>query len=108
MWIYIRNDQERGLWTVGVWGDGKWYTDSDHTDREEAARRCNYLNGGTGAYMPREADHRTTAHHPQSHDARALAVKAAVDPRTLAKYLKGEPVRSTCAERIRQALALEV
>lgn len=45
MYVYIRS--EPNLWTVGFYDpDGKWKTDSDHTDREEAAKRVHYLNGG--------------------------------------------------------------
>lgn len=44
MYVYIRS--EPGLWTVGFYGpDGTWHTDSDHGDREEAARRVAWLNG---------------------------------------------------------------
>lgn len=45
MWIYLRS--EPGLWTVGFYNpEGKFQTDSDHEIREEAAKRCHYLNGG--------------------------------------------------------------
>lgn len=45
MWVYLRSEQ--GLWTVGFYDpDGKFQTDSDHSDREEAADRVHYLNGG--------------------------------------------------------------
>lgn len=45
MWVYINS--EPGLWTVGFYDpNGKWNADSDHSDREEAAKRCHYLNGG--------------------------------------------------------------
>jgi hypothetical protein len=44
-WIYIKS--EPGLYTVGFYApDGEWHPDSDHTDREEAAKRVHYLNGG--------------------------------------------------------------
>ena len=44
-WVYIRS--EPGLYTVGFYApDGTWHTDSDHGNREDAARRVNYLNGG--------------------------------------------------------------
>ncbi len=37
-YVYIKS--EPGLWTVGFYRpDGKFETDSDHSDREEAARR---------------------------------------------------------------------
>jgi hypothetical protein len=35
---------------------------------------------------------------------RRLAVEAGVEPRTAAKYLRGERVVSTCADRISRAL----
>jgi hypothetical protein len=44
-WVYVQS--EPGLWTVGFFSpDGKWNPDSDHHDREEAAKRVHYLNGG--------------------------------------------------------------
>jgi hypothetical protein len=54
-WIYRKT--EANLWTVGTFiysaadqgtTGRQWYTDSDHENREDAAARCNYLNGGTG------------------------------------------------------------
>jgi len=46
MWVYIRS--EPNLYTVGFYSpSGEWHTDSDHGDREDAARRVHYLNGGT-------------------------------------------------------------
>lgn len=45
VWVYIRS--EPGLWTVGFYApNGTWHTDSDHDDRDQAAARCHYLNGG--------------------------------------------------------------
>jgi len=45
VWVYIRS--EPGLWTVGFYApDGRFHADSDHNDREEAAERVHYLNGG--------------------------------------------------------------
>lgn len=44
-WVYIKS--EPGLWTVGFYDPaGAWHTDSDHSDREAAAARVHYLNGG--------------------------------------------------------------
>lgn len=44
-WVYIQS--EPNLWTVGFFAaDGKWHSDSDHSVREEAAKRCAWLNGG--------------------------------------------------------------
>lgn len=46
-WIYIQT--EANLWTVGFYDpEGKFHGDSDHSSREEAGNRCNYLNGGKG------------------------------------------------------------
>jgi hypothetical protein len=39
-----------------------------------------------------------------AHDRRRVAVAAAVDPRTVDRYLRGESTASTCAARIRDAL----
>lgn len=45
VWVYIRS--EPGLWTVGFYApDGEFHTDSDHNDRDQAADRVHYLNGG--------------------------------------------------------------
>jgi hypothetical protein len=47
MWIYQRT--EHSMWTTGSYGpDGNWMPDCDFDTKEEAARRCNWLNGGTG------------------------------------------------------------
>lgn len=52
MYVYI--ESEHNLWTVGFYSpDGSWHPDSDHSDREEAARRVHYLNGGQ-AEVPEE------------------------------------------------------
>jgi len=37
-------------------------------------------------------------------ELRRVAVEAGVEPRTAAKYLRGERVVSTCADRIRRAI----
>ena len=43
-WVYLQS--EPGLWTVGFYTPaGKWEPESDHTDREQAAARCAWLNG---------------------------------------------------------------
>lgn len=45
MYVYI--ESERNLWTVGFYRpDGEWVSESDHSKREEAAKRVRYLNGG--------------------------------------------------------------
>lgn len=44
-WVYIQS--EPGLFTVGFYTpDGSFMTDSDHFNREDAAARVHYLNGG--------------------------------------------------------------
>lgn len=44
MYVYIRTEPQ--LWTVGFYApDGKWHSDSDYGDSEEAADRVAYLNG---------------------------------------------------------------
>lgn len=43
-YVYIKS--EPGLWTVGFYGpNGTWSPESDHNDREEAAKRVATLNG---------------------------------------------------------------
>jgi hypothetical protein len=52
MWVYVRS--EPGLWTVGFFDpDGRWHSDSDHSEREDAAARVAFLNGK--ACSPNEA-----------------------------------------------------
>lgn len=47
-WVYVRTEPQ--LWTVGFYApDGKWNTDSDYNDRQQAADRCAVLNGGAPA-----------------------------------------------------------
>ena len=44
-WVYVRS--EPGLYTVGFYSpDGEWHTDSDHGNKDAAADRVHYLNGG--------------------------------------------------------------
>jgi hypothetical protein len=38
-----------------------------------------------------------------AHDARRVAVSAAVHPKTVARAYRGEAIRSTCAARIAEA-----
>lgn len=49
--MYVYKSFEPDLWTVGFYRpDGKWEPESDHDDREEAAKRVAWLNGsGTEA-----------------------------------------------------------
>lgn len=47
MYVYIKS--EPGLWTVGFYApDGKWHAESDWVDKDGAAERVHYLNGGGG------------------------------------------------------------
>jgi len=44
---YVYIISEPGLFTVGFYDPlGKWHGDSDHSLRDEAAKRVHYLNGG--------------------------------------------------------------
>ena len=55
-WVYKRTESQ--LWTVGYHApDGTWEPESDHGQADEAAARCNYLNGGR-TNADREADSR--------------------------------------------------
>ena len=61
-WVYI--ETEPGCYTVGHYSpDGRYHTDSDHSDKRKAADRVAYLNGhnpsldqalneGDGVYRP--------------------------------------------------------
>ena len=54
-WVYI--ESEKGLWTVGFYDpSGEWHPESDHADREEAAKKVHYLNGGKIAAAPELLD----------------------------------------------------
>ena len=45
MYIYI--ESEPGLYTVGFYDPkGVWVPESDYDDKEAAAKRVHYLNGG--------------------------------------------------------------
>ena len=46
-WIYWRS--EPGIWTVGVRNNNYCTTDSDHDNRDAAAKRVHFLNGGCDA-----------------------------------------------------------
>lgn len=56
-WIYIQTERwtdedgtPHSLFTVGFYDpQGKFQPDSDHSRREDAALRCNFLNGGRGS-----------------------------------------------------------
>lgn len=45
-YCYIKSEPQ--LWTVGFYSpNGEWHPDSDHSDREDAAKRVAFLNGGS-------------------------------------------------------------
>jgi len=50
-WIYVNS--EPGLWTVGTYDGGKWSSDEDFGNRQDARDRCHYLNGGNGKQSER-------------------------------------------------------
>ncbi|NIS77771.1 MAG: hypothetical protein GTO00_09195 [Deltaproteobacteria bacterium] len=51
MYVYIRSEGQ--LYTVGHYApDGIFIPESDWSMRENAARRVNWLNGGTGNQFP--------------------------------------------------------
>lgn len=48
MYVYINSGS--GLYTVGFYEhDGKWVAESDHEDKEDAAKRVAWLNGSGGS-----------------------------------------------------------
>ena len=52
-WVYI--ESEKGLWTTGFYDyEGKWNTDRDFSDKEDAAKRVHWLNGHAilSTYIP--------------------------------------------------------
>jgi len=54
MYVYIKS--EPGLWTVGFYSPvGNWNSESDHDNRELAAKRVSWLNGNH-TYQDTEAD----------------------------------------------------
>jgi len=56
MTVYVYIESEPGLYTVGFYSpDGRWHTDSDHTDRDAARERVHYLNGGDPDETPSES-----------------------------------------------------
>ena len=45
MWVFRITEPE--VWTVGFYSpDGAWHVDSDHGNKELAAARVHFLNGG--------------------------------------------------------------
>lgn len=48
--MYVYRKTEHALYTVGYYNPaGEWEPESDHGTTDEAAKRVNYLNGGTGS-----------------------------------------------------------
>lgn len=46
MWVY-RRDGTSGMWLVGFYSpDGEWNRDSHHEQKDAAAARVHWLNGG--------------------------------------------------------------
>lgn len=46
-YVYILSEPIPPLYTTGFFDpDGKWNSDKDYSDPEDAAKRVNYLNGG--------------------------------------------------------------
>jgi len=44
-YVYVKSEER--LWTVGYYTpSGNWMPESDHNNREDAAARVSYLNGG--------------------------------------------------------------
>ena len=46
--MYVYFQSEPNLWTVGFYTpNGVWTPESDHANKESAAERVHYLNGGS-------------------------------------------------------------
>src|SRR6266851_1750416 len=78
--------------SAGVHANARHGMSSDRAPRRTHAP-CMAASSGT---------HRRYALTP--HETRRVAVEAGCDPRTVRRYLDGEPVVSTCSDRIRRAL----
>ena len=49
MWVY-RRTTDGSRWRVGYWNPkGEWFEDSIYEDRDEAAQRVHWLNGGNNS-----------------------------------------------------------
>ncbi len=49
MYVYLQSEPE--LFTVGFYDPkGSWHAESDYRDREDAAMRVSWLNGGQRAW----------------------------------------------------------
>ena len=55
-YVYIQSEKPEtgvssGLWTVGFYSpNGQWNPESDHSDKQEAAKRVAYLNGANVSF----------------------------------------------------------
>lgn len=74
MYVYLRS--EPNLWTVGHYAPGgEWVPESDHDNRDDAAKRVAWLNGGRDAVPDKRLDliteriERMTAPDATRHDA---------------------------------------
>ena len=56
IYVYIQTERNTDLWTVGFYNpDGKFYPESDHHVKEEAAKRTAWINGQKAvSYYPDE------------------------------------------------------
>ncbi len=55
MYVYI--ESEPGLWTVGFYSpDFEWMPESDHKNKDDAALRVAWLNGGAVIEKLKEID----------------------------------------------------
>lgn len=97
IWVYIQSEPD--LLTVGFYSpDGKWHSDSDHTDREAAARRCHYLNGGRDKLPDLVAE--------MERRERVRAIARRIDPDCWASYAgKPRKEKQRIEERRQYALA---
>ncbi len=46
-WVYVK-DGRNGPWIVGFYVEGHWTPVTTIQDEQDAMRRVNYLNGGSG------------------------------------------------------------
>ena len=59
MYVYIQS--EPNLWTVGFYTpEGEWNPESDHSEKEEAAKRVAFLNGSNTQDNPNTGENEFT------------------------------------------------
>tara|TARA_Y100000296_G_C5007906_1_gene173598 strand:+ start:137 stop:319 length:183 start_codon:yes stop_codon:yes gene_type:complete len=59
MWVYILSErcENNYNYTVGFYNpDGKWEPESEHDNRNDAAKRVAWLNGSNIFLSPKEAE----------------------------------------------------